>query len=112
MEAHPIVTVLLTLLIVGALVQIIRKLCKPKKTMQAFILTREAIDQPLGHVVMGAYTTFVEAQAARNTKIAAYVATVNALRDTAYTQGEGFNEVLTAADVLLLVKITEVTVGV
>jgi hypothetical protein len=79
--------------------------------MQAFILTLEALAAPNGHIVLGAYTTLALAQAARDTKIAAHVAQVNALRDTAYAQGEGFNAVLTAADVLPLVKITEVTVG-
>lgn len=79
--------------------------------MQAFILTRQAFDAPLGHVVMGAYVSLAAAQAARDTKIAAYVAQVNALRDAAYAAGGGFNATLTAADVLPLVKITEVTVG-
>ena len=79
--------------------------------MQAFILTREALDAPNGHVVVGAYASLAEAQAARNTKLTAYVALVNALRDTAYAQGQGFNAVLTVADVLPLTQITEVTVG-
>jgi len=85
---------------------------KPKKLkMQAFLLTREAPDAPNGHVAMGAYTTLALAEAARDTKINAYVAQQNALRDTAYTAGLSFNALLTYADVLPLTKITEVTVG-
>lgn len=85
---------------------------KPKKKfMQAFILTREAINAPGGHVTIGVYTSLVLAEAARDTKIAAFVAARNALRDTAYGAGDSFNQVLTVADVLPLAYITEVTIG-
>lgn len=79
--------------------------------MQAWILTREALDAPNGHVAMGVYTSLALAQAARDTKINAYVAQQNALRTTAFNAGQGFNALLTYADVLPLVKITEVTIG-
>jgi len=65
--------------------------------MQAFVLYRYNGDNP---TIFGIYSTLALAEAARDSKLAAYVAQQNAIRDAAYAAGEYYEAILTAADVL------------